>query len=257
MKNETLNYQNRIAELKQILSEKQETEEDEEITNNQEFNAKKIKLQKEQKQEMKILEEELSKLQNNEANIELPVELTNSIIQDISSQINKCLQYYEKNIIIRLDKIKENINKKSPKIINDEFNKILNVIKDNNDKLFDDFSKKQMEIKEKINQMAKDLNIKIEKNNENEKKTPLQNIDNNIANEEENEKKEEKPKKEDNLNPKVSINKQIKTNERIKNNKNIDGNQNQNQYKQQKMFHNNNNQNEINNNKYDINDEQK
>ena len=116
------------------------------------------------------LEEELSKLQNNEANIEFPVEFTNSIIQDISSEINKCLQYYEKNIIERLDKIKENISKKSPKIINDEFNKILNVIKDNNDKLFDDFSKKQMEIKEKINQMAKDLNIKIEKNNENEKK---------------------------------------------------------------------------------------
>ena len=101
MKNETLNYQNRIAELQQILSEEQETEEDEEITNNPEFNAKIKKLQKEQKQEMKILEEELSKLQNNEANIEFPVEFTNSIIQDISSEINKCLQYYEKNIIIR------------------------------------------------------------------------------------------------------------------------------------------------------------
>ena len=187
-------YLKKILELEKILSEEkaQENDDNEEIKNKK-FKKKIDDLKIKQQKELEILNEGLSKLQNNPPNdiinIESIQDLQTTTINKVNEQLNN---YFVNNNKSLKDKINEYFNK--------EFNSILTILNNNNDNILNDFINKQTEIIKSLNSIKKDLKIEdIDNRDNNNNLNNSNDIKNNKENNENNNEKRKDKNNQDNL----------------------------------------------------------
>lgn len=163
-----------IAKLEKIL-EQEKSREDNDIE--LDFDTE---IQKQQK-EIQLLEEEIKSLKSKNEDSKI-IDLSNfilndnfinilqkALIEDLTPKINNYFDKYDKEIEGKINKMRDNINEESQKIINDQFNKVLDEMKKNNENLSDYYLNNQKKIINIINKMQQELEIDIQPQREVEK----------------------------------------------------------------------------------------
>ena len=156
-----IDYSQKISELEKILKEEKEKENNE--IENEEFNQKINAIKLKQNKELEELNQERLKLEQNNINNNIKVDMIeegkNILINKVNQQLDN---YYEEYNKVIGEKIYGFYND----FIEEKFKDIFHEFQKSNNEIFNDCNKKQKLIFQNITEITKELNIKDINNNE-------------------------------------------------------------------------------------------